>query len=353
MVIRMYVEYVNSRVRGMSSRLLDRHEIERLIAQVSVDGVITELEKTPYREEIVEARALYSGISCIESALRKNLVKTFHTIFQLVEDEKSGHYITIFLKKWDIQNIKTIIRGKNIHAANEEIASCLVPAGTLDETTLIELLKQQDVRGVVDLMATWGIEYARPLTRHIGDFSERRSLGILEYAMDEYYYESAIRGLNKKRDDDRIVLDLLGIEIDVTNIKNVLMLIRDHVTPEDAKPVLLEGGKELRKDRLFEMVGTGSISEAVRMLEPTSYGFLKDVSPEIVSSGMISVLEKKLDRYQMTRGVQTFRGNPLSFTIIIGYMWRKIIEITNIRVIARCREAGLPDDLMEAEIFHV
>ena len=57
---------------------------------------------------------------------------------------------------------------------------------TMDETTLIELVKQPDIRAVVDLMATWGIEYALPLTRNIGEFSERNEIGMLEYALDEY-----------------------------------------------------------------------------------------------------------------------------------------------------------------------
>ena len=48
-----------------------------------------------------------------------------------------------------------------------------------------------------------------------------------------------------------------------------------------------------------------------------------------------------------------FRGDPLSFTIVIGYLWAKLNEVTNIRVIARCREAGMPDELMESEIFYV
>ena len=150
----MFVEYVNARVHGMAGRLITRHGFERLIAQTSVDGVIDELEKTPYHDDILEARTLHPGIRCVEYALRKNLEKTFRKIYRLTKDEDSARYITIFLKRWDTQNIKTILRGKNIQAPPEEIAGCLIPAGTLDEATLIELIKQTDVRGVVDLLAT-------------------------------------------------------------------------------------------------------------------------------------------------------------------------------------------------------
>jgi len=349
----MYVEYVNARVHGMSSRLITTHGFERLIAQPSLEGMITELEKTTYHEEIVEARILHSGISCIEYALRQNLMKTYRKILSLVEGEKSARYISIFLKKWDVQNIKTIIRGKNIQTSNEEISGCLIPAGTMDETTLIELVKQPDVRAVVDLMATWNIEYAVPLTRYLGEFSEKKEIGTLEYALDEYYFDSSLKELKGKRHDDRVVRDLIGTEIDIRNIKTTLMMIRDSVSADDAAPFLLNGGKEISIELIHDMIRTKKIPDAVRLLELTSYRFLQFVPDIEVSQGKISVLEKELDRFLIRNGIAMFRGDPLSFTIVIGYLWAKLNEITNIRVIARCREAGMPDELMESEIFYV
>jgi len=349
----MYVEYVNARVHGMSSRLIPAHGFERLIAQPSIEGIITELEKTPYREEIVESRILFSGMNCIEYALRKNLMKTYRKILSLVEGEKSARYIIIFLKKWDIQNIKTILRGKNILTSNEEISSCLIPAGTVDETTLIELIKQPDVRAVVDMMATWDIEYAIPLTRYIGDFFERNEIGTLEFALDEYYFESSLKQLNGKRHDDRVVRDLIGTEIDIRNIKTALMMVRDSISADDAATFIFKGGKEVSPDLIHDMIQTKKISDAVRLLGPTSYRFLQVIPESEGSDGRISVYEKELDHFMIRNGIGMFRGDPLSFTIVIGYLWAKLNEVTNIRVIARCREAGMPDELMESEIFYV
>ncbi len=349
----MYVEYVNARVHGMASRLLDHHEMERLIAQTSVDGIISELEKTPYSQDIAEARVLFSGIGCVEHALRKNLARTYRKIFNLVQGEKGSRYITIFLKKWDIQNIKTIIRGKNIQAPAEEIAGCLVPAGTLDETTLLELLKQPDVRGVVDLMATWQIEYSVPLTQHLGDFQEHHNLDSLEYALDEYYFSSSLDRITGNSEDDRVIRDLLQTEIDATNLKNILIMTRDSVFPEAASDVIISGGKVFSQSFLLEMLQTKDVSKAIHMLEPTSYRFLLGVPPGEYQAGRISGVEKALERFLIKKTVQVFRGDPFSFTVVIGYLRAKLNEIINIRVIARSREAGLPDNVMEAEMIYV
>jgi V/A-type H+-transporting ATPase subunit C len=101
------------------------------------------------------------------------------------------------------------------------------------------------------------------------------------------------------------------------------------------------------------VIGTKKIPDALRLLEQTSYRFLLSVPDIEISQGKISVLEKELDRFLIRNGTSMFRGDPLSFTIVIGYLWAKLNEITNIRVIARCREAGMPDELMESEIFYV
>ncbi len=349
----MYVEYVNARVHGMAGRLLNHHEFERLIAQTSVEGVIEELEKTPYRDDVLEARTLHSGIRGVEYALRKNLGKTFQKIYKLTRGEESARYITIFLKRWDIQNIKTILRGKNIQAPPEEIAECLIPAGTLDETTLLELLKQTDARAVVDLLATWHIEYSVPLTRYIGEFSAHRNLWKLEYALDQYYYHSALGQCAGGRTDDLIMQDFLGTEIDATNLKNILILVRDDIPPEEGETVLLDGGKVFSHQQLTGMIRARGIGEVLKNLEGTKYSFLCGTNPEIVSAGKVSAIEKEIDRFLIRKGIGMFRGDPFSFTIVIGFLWSKMNEITNIRVIARAREAGLPDEVMEEETFYV
>ena len=180
--------YVLTRVKGMHSRLLDQKALSNLILKPDLDAIIAELGSTPYRREIEEASVRYSGILCIEHALRSNMVGTFRKILTLLEGEPSRRFVTLFLHKWDVQNLKTILRGKQIHASQEEIRDCLVPAGDLDDATLAEMLKQPDVRSVIDLLATWQNEFAVPLTERIEDYMEKRDLVLLEYALDRFYY---------------------------------------------------------------------------------------------------------------------------------------------------------------------
>jgi V/A-type H+-transporting ATPase subunit C len=353
MVIDMDYGYVNARIRGMKSRLLDRQMLEDLIFHPDLDSLIVNLEKTPYKEDIIEAKVLYQGILCIEYALRKNFTRTFRKILGFVRKSDAERYITIFLHRWDIQNIKTIIRGKNIHVTNEEILECLVPAGELDEVTLTELVRQPNVRAVIDLLATWRIVYARPLTENFPAYSEKGDLAILECALDRYYFSEALETVKTTSYNNMLIRDILSTEIDVVNIRTVLRMVRDHVDSSEAQEFLIDGGKEFDLDTLNQFIALHSLTEVIKKLEQTPYRFLADVPEIIIKTQKISVLEKQLEKYLIRKGVSAFSGDPLSIASVIGYFWAKYNEITNIRIISRCKTVDLPGEQLKEELVYV
>ncbi len=345
--------YVNARVKGMNSDLVNRKFYDTLILKPDIGSLIIELEKSPYKSEIEEGCVLHPGILGIEYALRKNLIKNYQKILGFVQGDIGEKYIKVFLNRWDIQNIKTILRGKNIHASPDEILECLVPAGELDEATLTELMKQQDIRSVIDLLATWQISYSSPLTQHLDTYIEKNDLAVLEYALDKYYYEHSLSIVSGKKYDNRIIHDLLATEIDIVNIKTVLRVIRDSTDIEETKYMLLSGGKILGQEVLLDLITTGSIRDAVRKLESTPYSFLSRIPEQAFLADKISVFEKELDKYIIRKGSRTLRGDPLSVSIVIGYLWAKFNEITNIRIIARCKNACVSDEELQEELIYV
>jgi len=353
MVVRVEYDYVNARIKGMKSRLLAPPVFETLILKPDVESIIAELENTPYKLEIEKATVQYSGIKCIEVALRKDFTNAFRKILGFMKEDTAEKYIKILLSRWDIQNIKTILRGKNIHMTSGEIVECLVPAGQLDDATLIELIRQPDVKAVIDLLATWRIEYAKPLTRNFKEYSEKRDLSILEYAIDKFYYENALEKLGEDSYDDRIILDMIRTEIDVTNIKNVLKLIRDKIEIEEAEGLLINDGAKLNKERLLAMIRTGTLEGAIKVLDATPYKFLSELPADVFRTEKISVFEKELEKYLIKRGISRVLGDPLSIAVAVGYVWAKYNEITNIRIIARCKTADITEKEIREELLYV
>lgn len=348
----MEYAYVNARIRAMKSRLLDRSLLELLINKPDLDSLISELEKTAYREELEKSGVLFKGITRIEVAIRKDLVRTFRTILNFIRGEDAETLLTIILHRWDIQNIKTVLRGKKIQASPSEILECLIPAGELDEAALTELVKQPDVKTVIDLLATWGIVYARPLILNFKEYTETRDMLVLEYALDTFYYEDALSTLKAEESDDaRILKSIIITEIEINNIKTVLRVIRDRIDREEAKGYLIKGSTEFDTERLLSLMKTGTIEGALKQLEGTRYQFLTKVPLEYVAAEKISAFEKELEKYLVKKAIGQFLGDPLSISIPIAYIWAKYTEVTNIRIIARCKVGEMSEkELREALI---
>ncbi len=345
--------YVNARVRGMYSRLLDKGSLSNLILKPDISGLITALEDTAYREDLERALVKKPGLAGIEDALRQNLIRTVEKLAKFLQGEKGERYITIFSSRWDIHNLKTIIRGKRIYVPSRQIQENLVPAGEFDESLLSELLKQPDIRSVIDLLATWDVPYASPLTAAFPEYAKRSDLLILENALDQFYYEQALSLVSGKSEDERIIRDLIATEIDLINLKSVLLMVRDNVDTEDADQILIDGGRVFNRKKLHALLALGSVDVIVEYLEETPYRFLSDLRNTEGDSVKISTYQHLLDEYLIRHAVRLYRGDPLSVTVVIGYLWAKYTEIMNLRIIARCKNALIDPEDMEAEMVYV
>jgi V/A-type H+-transporting ATPase subunit C len=345
--------YANARIRGMHSRLLDRKGYEALLVQPDIPTMILELEKTPYKADVEEGAVLYPGIRGIEYALRKNLAATFSKVQHLLTGSDAETFVKIFVSRYDIHNLKTILRGMHIHVSPEEITECLIPAGTISAALLNELLKQPDVRAVVDLLATWEVRYAAPLTAHLKEYAETNNISALEYALDLFHYSDSLKSLTKKTKDNLLIQSILAAEIDSVNIKTALRMNREGISPEETEEYFLPGGTHLTPLIFQKLVSAPSISEAIAVLQGTSYEFLISLPFQSVKNGQLSLIEKEMDRYLTRKGVSLFRCEPLGGVLCIGYLFAKQNEVTNIRIIGRFKSAMIADSDVEEALLYV
>ncbi len=351
----MEYAYINARVRSMKSQLLTPEAMEHLVTRPDLESVIAELQKTVYREELERASVRFSGIEMVDTALRNEMVRTLRKLLWMARgQEEEDWHIGFLIGRWDIHNIKTILRGKNIASIPEEILDCIVPAGVLDEAACIELTKQPDVKSVIDLLATWGIEAALPLTRHFSEFVEKKDMSVLEYALDRYYYEHAVELLRKgETEDDEILLEFLGTEIDTINIRTVLRVVRDRMRPEEVEGFFVRGGRSLDTAKLLSLASLPTLEAVVKGLEGTPYGGLGGVSERFFAEGRISEFEKELDRFLIRKALGLFLKDPLSIAIPLAFLWAKDVEFRNIRLIARGKAGEMTEKELREGLIHV
>lgn len=344
--------YANARIRAMKSFLFDRAFYEKLIDMEDISSVISALEGTQYKPDIDEAMLKYKDVRGMDEAFRRNIAGTFSKILRLVEGE-AKELVKILLSRWDVYNVKTILRGKNIGASEEQILESLVPAGQFSEALLRELVKAKDVKACIDFLAVWETPFARPLTASFSKFVKSHRLVDLELALDKFYFDYAMSVLRKNDLSTSLVREIIRREIDFVNIMTILRGVREEIDKKQLEDLFIPGGKEINAKRFRALCQEKTIEDVVLRLEDTPYHeVLSKGLGKYLEVGTISVLERNLEQMMVRKGISMFRADPLSIAIIIGYLTAKYNEVVNLRIIVRGKSVGMPEDrLREALVL--
>jgi V/A-type H+-transporting ATPase subunit C len=330
--------YITGRVRAMKTKLIPAEMYPRM-QSMDASEIARYLEETQYKDEIDALSKDYSGTELIEHATFANLAKTYRKLLDVSIDEPQ-FLILEYLRRWDIWNIKTVIRGKFYGASDVEIMKYLVPAGELDAEFLDGLTKKGTVQEVIS--AFEGTDYASALAQYDG-----KNLASLENALDKLYYfrmERAVGGTLSV--GGGLLLKYVRREIDIRNLITLFRMNKAGVDAAIIQENLIPGGK--LHEELSRMAGQ-PFGEFLRGLE--GYPFWSSIS-DIATADLdaVSRIEARLRAYLVRYAWALSNYHPLSILPVLGYMVSKDTEVSNIRKIVRGKEAGLPAELIEEQV---
>ena len=330
--------YITGRVRAMKTKLIPGDMYSRMMS-MDTSEIARYLEETQYKDEIDALSKDYSGSELIEHATFANLAKTYQKLARVAIDEPE-FLILEYLRRWDVWNIKTLLRGKCSKASDTEIVKYLVPAGELSADRLSELAKKDTVQEIIS--AFDGTDYASALTGYDG-----KSLASVENALDMLYYfrmERAVGGTLSV--GGGLLLKYVRREIDIRNLITLFRMNKAGVDAAVIQENLIPGGK--LHDELSRMAGQ-PFGEFLRGLE--GYPFWSSISDvATVDVDAISRIEARLKAYLVRYAWALSNYHPLSILPVLGYMVSKETEVSNIRKIVLGKEAGLPAELIEEQV---
>lgn len=345
--------YANARARARYASLFPPSYLGELTGQ-QLPQIIGALEGSKYRQYISEAVLAKPTPHGIDEALHRSMAEDFRDFLAFLEEEGKT-LLTVVLGIWDVYNIKTILRGKHVGASADEVVANLIPAGELDFATLSELARENDVVGVINLLATWRIPYARPLTARIREFSESADLVFLEKALDEYFYHLALEKTSVADENADIVKQLLEERIDLINLMNLARCVKEKISLDTARSLFLKDGASLRVEELVTLLETTpGVAEVIEVIKGTRYGqaLPPNITEQVDTEGL-PPLERSLERYLFEKGVALYRSDPLSLGVILGYIFAKWNEVINLRVIIRGKWVGMPTEKIKEALVLV
>jgi V/A-type H+-transporting ATPase subunit C len=324
----------------MKSKILPKETYPRLM-NMSIDEITRFIEESEYKEDVDELARQYEGVDLIEHALNRNLAVTFTKLLTISEGDVN-FLVGEQLKKYDIWNIKTILRGKYCNASTEEILDAIVAAGRFSYTFLSDLVTKATYEDVIAELAN--TEYYAILKNYDGT-----NLSDIENQLDKVYYAGIFEAIGGSRSKDhKLFAKFIRMGIDMKNLITLFRLKKSGITDPEMMDLMIDGGLKLKlKD--IERLMPLSLADFVSELEKNPYW---DVISDVVSPDMVSLIdvESRLKKHRLKSAASFSHVYPISIVPIMDYMLSKRNEVNNLRIIIRGKAANLDEETIKEQL---
>ena len=331
--------YVTARVRAKKGALLSADVYERML-QMEIPQIARVLSEGAYKEQILSLATKVSGVDLIELATSRQLAAVFTQIIGFSEGELR-EMIGWYLDRFDVQNIKTIVRGKLFGATPAEVSEDIVAAGSMRESFLESLIQLPTLEEVFDRLD--GTIYAQALEALGGSPSDLKKWNQWEDLVTKSYYENLLGVVPERTESTRLMREWIRREVDIVNLKTLLRLWAQKVTlPYDP---FIDGGLELPKSHLAELLALDANALGARLQD---YPFAEDIATRLkdLQALGLGALVRSVEKIHLLTAGRQAHVHPLSVLPIFDYVVRKEREVQNLRIIARGKESGLPPEVI-------
>ena len=306
--------YMYARVSAKKKKLYTERDYDNFL-KMQVNDISRKMEEGSYKTEINELGSEYDGAELIEKALNLNLANTYENLLKVASDDAKP-IIRVYLRRFDIINIKRIIRWKETDQS-ENIEHILYPIGTL------------------------GLGF-----EEIRENSVEEILEDLNFENSRVDYRTEIEKCDKPREVeaclDRLYSEELRDLADSSGSKEFQKFVKDEQFNQDLKIALRLKRYGVEKKEILERLFNHK-DELEELLQAESFEDALELAGEMteLEAENLEEFEQELDRDRLQRALNALHREPLGLSSTIGYIVAKEIEIENMRMIARAKETGI------------
>ena len=342
--------YSNARARGLKGAMLKKDFFDELLNVRTIDGMVELLQRTYYKNDLIEASIRYKGSRLIESGCARYYVKVAEKIRKMTPKD-DVQVINSFLLKWDLLNLKTILQYKKRAFPFQEIKHRLVPAGSLDFYALSKIYEADEKELVSEIRRTkfgndlfsqsmqgftpglW--KNLKSGIRNLDNISQAQTmLDASSFLLIKAAFDPHI----KSSPDAKSIFKIINKEIDMKNIL-IVERMKTHGVKEQEKITsrLMKGGR-LNQDLLSSLISATDLKTSTNVLG----NFIHHLKTSEVDSlvGLEIALEKAITQEK----IKIFMKSVFSVGTLIGFLMLMEEEIGNIRKIAKGKEYGISND---------
>ena len=306
--------YMQTMVSMLAKALLQTHEIE-LLAQQPLDKIL-QIAQLKALAKIFEEQFNTKQSNTIQFNIKQAVLpagkidqlilqtlcsEAIRIIRPLNADERS--FISYWMRRFELQNVKTIIRGKSLNHSSKIIRQQLIQVPYFSYLNLDKLIQKDDISEVLNELKT--TPYASISRYALQHFEQSRDVFTAETSINHQFYE----GLNKRQylfakiDQDNIH-QLLGLIIDQLNL---IRLLRYRLYYQFSAPQtffhLISGGLYLKQQQLQQLSNVEKLSQIHEYLPVQYKQYLADCETlqDIEIALEIKIIERAWELMNKTR----------------------------------------------------
>ncbi len=339
--------YAVARVQAKRSKLIPPAEYEKIL-KMDVAEITRYVEDSAYKAEVDELSTKFSGLDLLEAALTVNEERTFEAVRKMVSGP-GGSIINLFLGRYHIEDLKTLLRGKTAGASRDELLREMLIENQDIYDTFAPLLAE-DIKTIPDVIAALekGNSQARDWAAMLGKVPAGSSLPRYEDHLDFVYYDrllSALSGSKEKGATD--VLDFVRREVDHRNLLNAARWVASG-EQGDFSSYIIPGGKHLKVADVMGLARSKDLSALAESLaDHKPYAVVKDELAKASQTRMLGSFQAAVWRAALKELDHLSHSHPLSLIPILLFVIRKHREVAVLRAVARGKAAGLSEERLK------
>jgi V/A-type H+-transporting ATPase subunit C len=278
----------------------------------------------------------------ISEGLRANLSDTLVHLWKIAPPEALP-LLKAVVSVWEVYTIKAIVRGIARGIKRDDILGAVVPAGEFDRSAVKDLLSSRDVLDLIRFLDSWGSPYARPLKDGLGDFTRSARLIEMELKIDLFVFSHLIETAEGAGGDRELIRDLTVLRIDLQNILTLFKIAGEGFSKAGAGDFFINGGARLKKKEFLALALITDRSELIKSIVPLARD--SDIKEALVfiDPSEVALLGEKFDEIPERRLARLSITEPLGIAVAASFIYAKVREIRNLRLVSRSRAFGIPE----------
>jgi V/A-type H+-transporting ATPase subunit C len=326
--------YLKTRAAVLAERLLSEQQLQTLstspLRQLLSRFQLEELED----EGIADSHLNRS----VERALIRTLMHELSVLLRPLEGS-SRDLLVHWTRKYELYNLKALIRGKLRNLTYDEIQQTLHDLPSLISLPHEKLLRTENIAELLRQLEQGHYGDIARQARHV--YEEKNEPFSLDATIDQRYFTGLLkRARNTGTEDRASLLEFIGTLIDQHNLLWLLRYRFNYaLSPTETYYLLIPFGRHLKRDRLREMVNLGSFSE-VRELIPDA------LSHRFLQCETLMEAEQAMQEETVQEARRNLRFSPSAVTRALTYLVLREIDLKRIFAIIQGKVLSLDDGLI-------